>query len=383
MINKQRLLDICFDKVIPAWDSMSDSFPDFLHVYTPKEQPENAAAKDIILPHLKKAIPAIWGEDPNGFLDDFRPLIADFLGKEHILYIKDHISQELWDDFEKNLIVFLTSVREFDRRITAASVWQALRNYLIYSVIVAMQAEPLNCKDSAFGFSLLYPYTDNYIDTCKKTGKSKSGFNDFIRAVILGEKAVPVGHCMKKTKQLLEMAINQYDDDPDKRSQAAALLLYMLEAQENSMRQLDRSDLTRREILEISAQKGGFSVLIDYLFAIDLDTDGLPDSELEFYLSFGLMLQLMDDIEDISEDKTVSRTLMTSCASTEELEKTVNRLFHFIHSRMTGYTAKSLEMQGFIARNSELAVIFMIMKSHNAFSEEYMEKMRPHMPFLT
>lgn len=73
----------------------------------------------------------------------------------------------------------------------------------------------------------------------------------------------------------------------------------MLEAQEDSMRvQENRLIRNMDERLNISIYKGGISVLIDRFF---VDKDMTKEDEL-FYFAFGFLLQLADDLQDISED---------------------------------------------------------------------------------
>ena len=69
-----------------------------------------------------------------------------------------------------------------------------------------------------------------------------------------------------------------------------------------------QKSVTEEQILEISIRKGSTSVLADYLFA----TPDWTEYEESFYLKFGFILQLVDDLQDIEEDrKSGSHTLMT------------------------------------------------------------------------
>ena len=63
--------------------------------------------------------------------------------------------------------------------------------------------------------------------------------------------------------------------------------------------------------------------MADYLFA----TEDWREQEEKFYLKFGFILQLVDDLQDIEEDeKAGSHTLMTNAAKEKRLEEQVNRI---------------------------------------------------------
>lgn len=158
----------------------------------------------------------------------------------------------------------------------------------------------------------------------------------------------------------------------------------MLEAQEKSIRQIHRfgtAGLTADDILSISSYKGGVSVFLDYLFGIDLDEVSMTEEEKTFYLSFGLILQLADDLQDIKEDiKNRIRTLMTFCRRKRLREATVNRLLHFTQSCITDFHPKNPELKPFVLQNCRLLILTAVAQNTKYFSGKYLKRIEDFLP---
>ena len=229
----------------------------------------------------------------------------DFMGREKIICLSQWMSQELLLDCKEETKHFLDRVRGFDETLGDEQIWQTLRNYFIYIMIVEMQGEKQNADDPILAYSLLYPYTDNYIDDEHILREEKERYNRMIALKLNGEAVFPQTVLEERTCRLLDMILNAYDGTA--RDRVAETLLRLLKAQNRSIEQ-QKSEASKEQILEISISKGSASVLADYLFA----TDDWNEYEERFYLKFGFLLQLVDDLQDIEEDKkTGSRTLMT------------------------------------------------------------------------
>lgn len=380
MITKEQLYTVCFEQMIPKWHSMPDTFPDFLQVYSQEEKCFNE--KFILeLRRMQKELPQNPSEEQK---KEIRRKMNELLEEEQILHIREHFSKELLEEFEENIETFIEKVKAFDETLSMESIWQAMRNYLIYGMIVNLQGKNQNCHDPILGYSLLYPYTDNYIDEFHRKNTDKSSYNNLIRKTLLNEEISPKNAYEAKTKQLLNLVLNYYSDDRKKQKEVSSLLLLMLEAQEMSILQIHRfgrKKLTIEEILRISTYKGGISVLLDYLFSIDFDISSVTEEERYFYLCFGLILQLADDLQDIAEDtKKHSKTLITTCNHKKEREAIVNRLLHFTQACITEFCPKNPKLHTFMLQNCELMLLAAVAKNQKYFSKSYLEKIEPHLP---
>ncbi|MDD6656328.1 MAG: class 1 isoprenoid biosynthesis enzyme [Lachnospiraceae bacterium] len=292
---------------------MPDTFPDFLQTFSPEER----IANDKFVDKLRDTMRSLPQNPSIEQKEEMKKKMFKMLEEENILHIKKHISADLFQEFEENIENFVEKAKAFDETLSMENIWQAMRNYLIYAMIVNLQGKCQNCRDTILGYSLLYPYTDNYIDELHRTDTDKNSYNNLIRKTLSGEETYPQNDYEEKTKQLLKLVLNHYSDDADRQKDASFLLLLMLEAQEKSILQIHRfgtKKLTKEEILRISIYKGGLSVFLDYMFSMDFDLSSITEEERFFYLCFGLILQLADDLQDIAEDKKKhSRTLFTIC----------------------------------------------------------------------
>ena len=385
MITKEQICSICYDHLIPKWNSMPETFPDFLPCYTSEEQTANEAFLSSFMPELRNALQAYQQQPDMEQRKQIKEKLHEFIKQEHILHIQKHFSEELFADFEQNIELFLEKTNAFDKTLPADAIWQAMRNYLIYCMIVNLQGEKQNCRDTILGYSLLYPYTDNYIDELYRTHSDKDSYNQLIYCTLKGDDIAPANPYEEKTKDLLHLVLNSFSEDSLRQQQASFFLLLMLEAQERSILQIHRfgiKKLSTDEILRISSYKGGLSVFIDYLFSIDFQLSAVTDEELFFYLSFGLILQLVDDLQDIKEDrKNHSQTMFSICRRKKQYEAMANRLLHFTHTCIANFSPKNSQLHTFTLLNCQLIVLATIAKNANYFSKSYLEKIEKYLPF--
>ena len=150
------------------------------------------------------------------------------LGKETILCLSDWINPQVLDAGKRETKHFIDKVRIFDETLKPEHIWQALRNYFIYAIIVEMQGEEQNAANPILAYSLLYPYTDNYIDDHKVSREEMDHYNRIIASKLKGEP-ITVGSLLEEnTCSLLDMILNEYEGEKQKR--IAETLLRLLEA---------------------------------------------------------------------------------------------------------------------------------------------------------
>lgn len=380
MITKKQLCSVCFEQIVPKWYSIPDTFPDFLQTFSQEEKSIN----DKFVEKLRDTIQSLPQNPSIEQKEEMKKKMFMMLEEENILHIKKHISAELFQEFEENIENFVERAKAFDETLSMENIWQAMRNYLIYAMIVNLQGKRQNCRDTILGYSLLYPYTDNYIDERHRTDNDKNSYNNLIRKTLSGEETYPQNDYEEKTRQLLKLVLNHYSDDAGRQKDASSLLLLMLEAQEKSILQIHRfgtKKLTKEEILRISTYKGGLSVFLDYMFSMDFDVSSVTKEERFFYLCFGLILQLADDLQDIAEDKKKhSRTLFTICHRKKRLGATVNRLLHFTQTCITGFSPRNPELHTFTLQSCQLMLLSFVAQNKNCFSKSYIKQMEPHLP---
>ncbi len=297
-----------------------------------------------------------------------------FLKKEKMLSLSEWINPVLFHEFEKETKHFIDRVRGFDADLNAGQIWQAMRNYFIYAMIVEMQGERQNAANPILAYSLLYPYTDNYIDDKTTTKEEKERYNRMIARKLKGEPVLAQSALEEKTCRLLDMIGDAYEGEAKKK--VIGTLLQLLEAQNYSIRQ-QKAGISEDEILGISIWKGSTSVLADYLFA----TQDWREKEEGFYLRFGFLLQLVDDLQDMEEDKKEgSHTLMIKAAEQKRLEGQVNRLLWFIWDTVRAFEPRNPGLKGFVLKNCVEITLLSVAMSAQHFLKEYIKALAPYLP---
>ncbi len=365
------------------WEKQPEAFPVFLEKHPEifpavgdMQKKENEALIEEFSARMqKKAEQRPEGKDGlKQWEQEMEQELKCFLEKEKMLSLSEWINPVLFHEFEKETKHFIDRVRGFDADLNAGQIWQAMRNYFIYAMIVEMQGERQNAADPILAYSLLYPYTDNYIDDKTTKKEEKERYNRMIARKLKGEPVLAQSPLEEKTCRLLDMIGDAYEGEAKKK--VIGTLLQLLEAQNYSIRQ-QKAGVSEDEILGISIWKGSTSVLADYLFA----TQDWREKEEGFYLRFGFLLQLVDDLQDMEEDKKEgSHTLMIKAAEQKRLEGQVNRLLWFIWDTVRAFEPKNPGLKGFVLKNCvEITLLSAAMNAQH-FLKEYIKALEPYLP---
>ena len=220
---------------------------------------------------------------------------------------------------------FYEQARQFDPAITDADIFQASRNAWSMNLIQLLLGLPVQVTPAVFAYSMLYPYSDNYLDDPAISADVKNAFNQRFRQRLKGARIRPANDHEARISELIAMIEAQYDRH--RYPQVYEGLLAIQDSQSQSMKLLDAA-LSPYEVdlLGICFAKGGASVLADgYLVAGDL-----TPQQQEFAFFYGTFTQLVDDLEDVERD--ISAGLMTIYALTARhwpLDRLANRTFQY------------------------------------------------------
>ncbi len=126
--------------------------------------------------------------------------------------------------------------REFDADISTADMIQACRNAWTACGLQPLLGEPMGMTPSILGYSLLYPYSDNYLDSAEITSADKLCFSARFRQRLQGHILPPRNRHDSAVWALVRLIEEQY---PRPRyPQVFDSLLAIHAAQEKSMAQL-------------------------------------------------------------------------------------------------------------------------------------------------
>ena len=289
---------------------------------------------------------------------------------------------------------FARRSRQFDPELTMASIIQACRNAWTVCGLQPLLGEPAGITPSIVGYSLLYPYTDNYLDAADTSPAAKREFCVRFRQRLRGEMLSPSGAHENAVWALVEMVESQY---PRARfPQVFDSMLAIHQAQEESIAQLTKKSAGLRlqwliahgwwrpsldgapaaeRILAISCAKGGTSVLADACLARGWVTE--QESRLAF--DWGALLQFGDDLQDVREDlRQDSATLFTrAIAEGLPLDEPVRQLLNFseqVGAEMNEFTHGSPALKNLLRTSWRSLIVGAIANAREFFTPEFVRE---------
>jgi hypothetical protein len=316
-------------------------------------------------------------EDLKVWNDNLYEIINDFLKNGYIFDID--FEDELKNNFFKITKEFIKEARKFDEKITTNDIGQAMRNVWIINILQAIKGEKIELSKAIFGYSMLYPYTDNYLDNAEVGIKDKKQFNSRLYERLEGKNIVPKNENERKVYKLVENIEEIFNRQ--KHPKVFESLMEIQNGQVMSLNQQDEITIPyERDILGISIEKGGSSVLVDgYLVNGELTPE-----ELEFCIGYGVLLQLADDLQDVKEDLANNHiTVMSQLAGRYKLDSIVNKLMNFTVNVIDDF--KKLEnnkrIKNMIKDNCIMLILFSVVLNKEFFSKEYVKEKEKYLPF--
>lgn len=227
---------------------------------------------------------------------------------------------------------FIREARQFEPRISEEDLFQALRNLWVIHSIQLILDRPLGLSPSLFAYSMLYPWTDNYLDDSSVPRPAKASFGVWLARVLQGQSSLSTSTRAEQVRRLVGLIEADY---PRREYPGVYLSLQAIHrAQTESVRQQGQGEFSVGSELErITITKGGTSVLTDaYLVRGHLTLE-----QADFMFGYGVLLQLMDDIQDLPDDLARGHnTIATEHAAVGSLDAMVSRLWCFAVKRLGG-----------------------------------------------
>jgi hypothetical protein len=310
-------------RLLEWWRDADPGPPGFLPTYSPSEQRRREAHLDRYLDAVEAELRAAPRSRPEQAAAEER-LTAAFrvFAREALDFEERHLDLLLTGGFTGTGRELARAARLFDPSMSAADVFQASRNAWTANGLQILLGLPARLTPAIFGYSMLYPCTDNYLDEPAVSPADKCAFNRRFGARLAGDDVAPGGRHEKQAWALVGLIESQYSriEHPG----VFDSLLAIHRAQERSL-QLHRAE-GAGDVLEVSFEKGGASVVADaWLAAGALDPD-----EADFAFAWGVALQLGDDLQDVGADaRDGIRTVFSEAAGREPLDAVTNRAFDF------------------------------------------------------
>lgn len=271
--------------------------------------------------------------------------------------------------------------KRFDQSLSMEDTVQACRNAWTACGLQCLLGDGMQLSRSILGYSLLYPYSDNYVDGSEVSKAVKLRFSARFRERLCGGTLSPCN-----SREAAMWAMIQLIEDEYPRSQYPQVfdcLLAIHGAQETSIAQLNRgATCDDVDVLRISCGKGGTSVLADAC----LSHGSLGDEEAEFAFQWGVVLQLGDDLQDVREDlRCGSKTLFsTAVARGEPLDELVVQLLRFSEqtaARMDALPNGTSMYKGLLRTSWRSLILMAAADAHEFFTAEFLAQMERFSPF--
>jgi hypothetical protein len=276
---------------------------------------------------------------------------------------------------------FARMARRFDPRISGDDIYQAGRNVMTANFIQLLLNRPVEVTPSIFAYSMLYPYTDNYLDDPAVSRATKAAFNRRFQLRLQGEKVLPENPQEAVINQLVEMIEGQWERARYPQVYESLLAIHAAQGRSLGLAVPGASPF-ELDVLGVSFEKGGTSVLADgYLVAGDLTIE-----QARVLFGYGAFTQLMDDLEDIPQDQQEnSASVFSLTAGRWPLDGLTNRFFHFgraVFNDLDAFQSRAApDLEGLIARSIDPVLVDTVSRAWKHYSPAYLREMERHSSF--
>lgn len=297
------------------------------------------------------------------------------------LDLPDEAVELITGDFVSLGAKFARQARRFDGSLSMENIFQACRNAWTAGGLQSLLGGRPAITPSILGYSLLYPYSDNYLDSRNVSGQRKFRFSARFRSCLRGEALAPEGDLEAAIWGSIRLIETQYPraDFP----QVYESLLAIHRAQEESIVQLRSSSrASEEEVIRVSFAKGGTSVLADACLA----AGNVRQTEAKLAFDWGAVLQLGDDLQDVREDlRSGSQTLFTRVArSGQPLDSVAAQLLNFSESvadRMSLFPHGAPTLKSLLRISWRSIILAAIANAAEYFTPRFLDQAESGSPF--
>jgi len=216
---------------------------------------------------------------------------------------------------------FVDRARRFAPDLDAESLGQALRNAWVMLVFERLLGLEVACTPAVFGYSMLYPFTDNRLDRAGGSA-ALAAWCERLEERLRGGEPIPCSPHEADVHRLVGEIERSFDRDRHPEVWASVLAIHR--AQVSSLGQQGREP-GADAVLRLSCAKGGTSVLADgFLVAGRLEPE-----DADFFFGYGVALQLLDDFEDATADRRARHWTLFSRPGAD-LDRGLYRLRRFV-----------------------------------------------------
>lgn len=334
-------------------------------------QRSNARAAARLIDDLAAEIEQLPAGEPErrAWRETIRERLQQF-GQERLGWPEGYRRLLFGDAFYESSIAFTREARAFTPRFTLEQLGQALRNVWIGNSLQMLLDEPVELRPGLIAYSMLYPVTDNWLDDPDVSRDLKRSFNERFGKRLAG---LPVRAADERDTAVCRLVERIEQEFP--RDEFPSVYASLLAIHDGQMRSLDQhggADLTDAELVSISFEKGGSSVLTD----LHLVSPVAEPVEERFAFGYGVFLQLLDDLQDVEVDLAAGHeTLFTRAARRGPLDEITARLGRFIDTVLATEGlfdgAEFADRRDLIRRNCQALLVGSMAEHPKRFSRRF------------
>jgi hypothetical protein len=376
------LVDSLLQHYTRLWWSCERDFPSFNQNLNAEEHSANEKMLDNLSDGLIYELKHIQPAKENRQLQINR---IKMHGKQFASRVFD-LEQRHLDFIEESKLLeaaqeFARMARAFDPKLRAEEIYQAGRNVMTMNLIQLLFDLPVEVTPSVFAYSMLYPYTDNYLDSQDVSQTTKLAFNHRFQRRLAGDAVHSTNLHEAMINSLIAMIEDQWDRSRYPKVYDSLLAIHAAQVKSLGLVAPGASPY-ELDVLGISFEKGGTSVLADgYLVAGQLTTE-----QAALLFGYGCFTQLMDDLEDMETDLCEGQmTIFSQTAHHWSIDYISNRLFHFGHAIFSDLRAfpspTGIPLKEIMDRAINPLLIDSISRLGPLYSKGYLTRLEGHFPF--
>ncbi len=368
------------EESVQRWHATSCDFPEFDRSYSPSEQSDRERRIDSCLASIEARLEnkSLRSAGARQTVSRIIPLMTQ-ITSDALEFEDPYVNKLLNDGLSEISFDLVHRARALDPTVTMVDILQAARNAWTACALQLVFGRPMCLTSSIFAYSMLYPYSDNYLDDVAISPDSKIRFSERFRQRLQGGSVTPRNSRESLIWDLVGLIESEYPRASF--TQVYASLLAIHSAQQESIEQLHGHIRTAAEIAALTITKGGTSVLADAYLA----AGNLSHNEARAAFDWGVVLQLGDDLQDFSSDrKRHSLTLFTHAANREPLDTMTSRTFHFsrfVMAELAQLSTCPQVLKELLARSSRLLLIRSAAALPEHYTTSYLSRLQNHSPF--
>lgn len=292
-----------------------------------------------------------------------------------------HLAVILEGGLESPATEFAKAARSLGPTLGSEDIFQATRNVWVANGLQKLLGLPVRLTPAITAYSLLYPYTDNYLDDPAISREAKREFNERLKARLEGKAVEPADPAEKAVFDLVAMIEGEYERASHPR--VFESLTEIHRAQVDSLGLLRPGGTPfEADVLGISLDKGGTSVLADaFIVAGSLDP-----ARIEFAYGLGALLQLMDDLEDVFEDLEAGRmTLFSQTSKGWFLDGLTDHVLRFgqrVLVSLDNFAVPGTEpLRDLVRSVTRMGIVDCAGRARRLYSRDYIARLEARSPF--